>query len=89
MDPNLTDLLQLAEIEHSGWDDEFYVSIGKAAKLSGLSQSQIRYFEKSLEGITIGKREGPNKRNRVYTKRDIRLLKWVYQHTHCRHVSTY
>jgi DNA-binding transcriptional MerR regulator len=85
MDPNLTDLLQLAEIEHSGWDDEFYVSIGKAAKLSGLSQSQIRYFEKSLEGITIGKREGPNKRNRVYTKRDIRLLKWVYQ---CSNIRT-
>ncbi|MHB8597823.1 MAG: MerR family transcriptional regulator [Ktedonobacteraceae bacterium] len=56
-------------------DDEFCVSITKAAELSGLSESQIRYFE-SLQGINIGKR-GPKERNRVYTKQDVKLLCWI------------
>ncbi len=58
-------------------DDEFCVSITKAAELSGFSESQIRYFE-SLPGVNIGKR-GPKERNRVYTKQDVRLLWWVAQ----------
>ena len=44
-------------------DDEFCVSITKAAELSGLSESQIRYLE-GLQGINIGKR-GPRERNRA------------------------
>lgn len=74
----LADLLRSIEHVPVAWDNEFYVSISKAAELSGLSQSQIRYFE-SLKGVNIGKREGPNERNRVYTKRDIQLLRWVYR----------
>src|SRR5712691_1857560 len=58
-------------------DNEFYVSITKAAELSGLSESRIRYLE-SLPGVTIGKR-GPKERNRVYTKQDVKLLWWVAQ----------
>ncbi|HYU76827.1 MAG TPA: MerR family transcriptional regulator, partial [Ktedonobacteraceae bacterium] len=58
-------------------DNEFCVSITKAAELSGLSESQIRYFE-SLPGVNIGKR-GPKERNRVYTKQDVKLLWWIAQ----------
>ena len=58
-------------------DDEFCVSITKAAELSGFSESQIRYLE-SLPGVNIGKR-GPKERNRVYTKQDVKLLWWVAQ----------
>ena len=58
-------------------DDEFCVSITKAAELSGLSESQIRYLE-ALQGINIGKR-GPKERNRVYTKQDVKLLWWIAQ----------
>lgn len=74
----LEHILQNVDYEQPGWDDEFYVSISKAAELSGLSESQIRYFE-SLSGINIGQREGPKERNRVYTKRDVRLLQAVYR----------
>src|SRR5712691_9074344 len=58
-------------------DNEFYVSITKAAELSGLSESKIRYLE-GLQGINIGKR-GPKERNRVYTKQDVKLLWWIAQ----------
>ena len=58
-------------------DDEFCVSITKAAELSGLSESQIRYLE-GLQGVNIGKR-GPKERNRVYTKQDVKLLWWIAQ----------
>jgi DNA-binding transcriptional MerR regulator len=58
-------------------DDEFCVSITKAAELSGLSESQIRYLE-FLPGISIGRRR-PSERNRVYTKQDVRLLWWIAQ----------
>src|SRR5712691_3351805 len=58
-------------------DNEFCVSITKAAELSGLTESQIRYLE-SLTGVNIGKR-GPKERNRVYTKQDVKLLWWVAQ----------
>src|SRR2546423_13741 len=58
-------------------DNEFCVSITKAAELSGLSESQIRYLE-SLPGINLGKR-GPKERNRVYTKHDVKLLWWIAQ----------
>src|SRR5436305_14846863 len=58
-------------------DDEFCVSITKAAELSGLSESQIRYLE-GLPGVNIGKR-GPKERNRVYTKQDVKLLWWIAQ----------
>lgn len=58
-------------------DDEFCVSITKAAELSGFSESQIRYLE-GLPGVNIGKR-GPKERNRVYTKQDVKLLWWVAQ----------
>src|SRR5207302_9049724 len=58
-------------------DNEFCVSITKAAELSGLSESQIRYLE-SLPGINLGKR-GPKERNRVYTKQDVKLLWWIAQ----------
>ena len=78
MEDLLADLLNSIEYDSVAWDNEFYVSISKASELSGLSQSQIRYFE-SLKGVNIGKREGPNERNRVYTKRDIQLLRWVYR----------
>ncbi len=71
-------ILQNVDYEQPGWDGEFYVSISKAAELSKLSESQIRYFE-SLSGINIGQREGPKERNRVYTKRDVRLLQAVYR----------
>src|SRR5947209_7296411 len=77
MEDFLATLLQYADYEPPEWDNEFYVSISKAAGLSGLSPSQIRYFE-DLSGGVIGRREGPRARNRVYTKRDIRLLKGVY-----------
>lgn len=68
--------------EFTDWDKEFYVSISKAAELSGLSVSQIRYFENLCKnhGVAIGRREGPNDRNRVYTNRDVQLLRRVY---HC------
>jgi DNA-binding transcriptional MerR regulator len=56
--------------------DRFYVGISTAAQLSNLSESQIRYIE-SLPGITLGRREGPKRRNRVYTQRDIALLRWI------------
>lgn len=78
MEDLLADLLQSIEYDSVEWENEFYVSISKAAELSGLSQSQIRYFE-GLKGVNIGKREGPNERNRVYTMRDIQLLRWVYR----------
>lgn len=58
-------------------DDEFSVSITKAADLSGLSESQIRYLE-VLPSISIGRRR-PGERNRVYTKQDVRLLWWIAQ----------
>jgi DNA-binding transcriptional MerR regulator len=58
-------------------DNEFCVSITKAAELSGFSESQIRYLE-SLPGVNIGKR-GPKERNRVYTKQDVKLLWWIAQ----------
>jgi DNA-binding transcriptional MerR regulator len=58
-------------------DDEFCVSITKAAELSGLTESQIRYLE-GLPGVNIGKR-GPKERNRVYTKQDVKLLWWIAQ----------
>ena len=58
-------------------DDEFCVSITKAAELSRLSESKIRYLE-SLPGVNIGKR-GPKERNRVYTKQDVKLLWWIAQ----------
>ena len=58
-------------------ENEFCVSITKAAELSGFSESQIRYLE-SLSGVTIGKRR-PNERNRVYTKQDVKLLWWIAQ----------
>jgi DNA-binding transcriptional MerR regulator len=58
-------------------DDEFCVSITKAAELSGLSESQIRYLE-GLPGINLGKR-GPRERNRVYTRHDVKLLWWIAQ----------
>ncbi len=58
-------------------DNEFCVSITKAADLSGLSESRIRYLE-SLSGVNIGKR-GPKERNRVYTKQDVKLLCWIAQ----------
>src|SRR5712691_5055970 len=58
-------------------DNEFCVSITKAAELSKLSESQIRYLE-SLPGINLGKR-GPKERNRVYTKHDVKLLWWIAQ----------
>ncbi|MGH2498117.1 MAG: MerR family transcriptional regulator [Ktedonobacteraceae bacterium] len=77
------DFLQSIEYDPAEWDNEFYVSISKASDLSGLSQSQIRYFE-ALKGVNIGKREGPNARNRVYTKRDIQLLRWVYRNNAAR-----
>ncbi len=62
-------------------DKDFYVSISKAAELSKLSVSQIRYFEAlcNEKSFTFGRREGPNNRNRVYTKRDVKLLQRVYQ----------
>ncbi|HYT41587.1 MAG TPA: hypothetical protein VEP90_04535, partial [Methylomirabilota bacterium] len=59
----LEKILQNVDYESPDWGDEFYVSISKAAELSGLSESQIRYFE-SLSGINIGQREGPKARNR-------------------------
>src|SRR5437763_4535961 len=58
-------------------DDEFCVSITKASELSGLSESQIRYLE-GLPGINLGKRR-PGERNRVYTKLDVKLLRWIAQ----------
>jgi len=58
-------------------DNEFCVSITKAAELSGFSESQIRYLE-SLPGVNIGRR-GPKERNRVYTKQDVKLLWWIAQ----------
>src|SRR5438270_682466 len=58
-------------------DDEFCVSITKAAELSRLSESQIRYLEQ-LPGINVGKRR-PGERNRVYTKLDVKLLRWFAQ----------
>jgi len=58
-------------------DDEFCVSITKAAELSRLSESQIRYLE-VLPGINIGKRR-PGERNRVYTRQDVNLLRWIVQ----------
>src|SRR2546421_1538523 len=58
-------------------DDEFCVSITKAAELSRLSESQIRYLE-SLPGVNLGKR-GPKERNRMYTKQDVKLLRWIAQ----------
>src|SRR6266702_1723948 len=77
----LEKILQNVDYESPDWGDEFYVSISKASELSGLSESQIRYFESlcTQSGITLGRREGPNARNRVYTKRDVRLLRWVYE----------
>ena len=56
-------------------DDEFCVSITRAAQLSNLSESQIRYLE-NLPGVVIGRRR-PKERNRVYTKQDIQLLRWI------------
>src|SRR5437879_1650476 len=81
MEGLLDKLLQNADYVTSDWDKEFYVSISKASELSGLFESQIRYFESlcTQSGITLGRREGPNARNRVYTKRDVRLLRWVYE----------
>jgi DNA-binding transcriptional MerR regulator len=79
----LENILQNLDYEPPGWEDEFYVSIGRASELSGLSESQIRYFE-SLGGVTIGQREGPKERNRVYTRQDVRLLRAVYQCTDAR-----
>ena len=58
-------------------DNEFCVSITKAAELSGFSESQIRYLEK-LPGVDIGKR-GPQERNRIYTRQDVKLLWWIAQ----------
>src|ERR1700737_4405760 len=58
--------------------EDFCLSISKEAELSGLSESQIRYLE-GLQGINIGKR-GPKERNRVYTKQDVKLLRWIAQH---------
>ncbi len=58
-------------------ENEFCVSITKAAELSGFSESQIRYLE-SLPGANVGKR-GPKERNRVYTKQDVKLLWWIAQ----------
>src|SRR6266568_2760831 len=74
----LEKILQNVDYESPDWGDEFYVSISKAAELSGLSESQIRYFE-SLSGINIGQRAGPKARNRVYTKRNVKLLRAVYK----------
>ena len=73
----LKNILQNLDYEPPGWEDEFYVSISKAAELSGLSESQIRYFE-NLGGVNLGQREGPKERNRVYNKQDVRLLRAVY-----------
>ena len=73
----LETLLQNLDYEPPGWENEFYVSISKAAELSGLSESQIRYFE-NLGGVTLGQREGPKERNRVYNRQDVRLLRAVY-----------
>jgi hypothetical protein len=58
-------------------DDDFCVSITRAADLSGLTESQIRYLD-ALPNITIGKRR-PNERNRVYSKQDVLLLRWIYE----------
>lgn len=75
MGNRLAELLQALKHEPLDWDNEFYVGISRASHLSDLSESQIRYFE-NLPGITIGRKQG---RNREYTKRDVRLLKCVYE----------
>ncbi len=56
-------------------DDDFCVSITKAAELSGLTDSQIRYLE-TLPSITLGRRR-PGERNRVYSKLDVMMLRWI------------
>jgi DNA-binding transcriptional MerR regulator len=73
----LESILDNLDYEPPGWENEFYVSISRAAELSGLSESQIRYFE-GLSGVNVGQREGPKERNRVYSRQDVRLLRAVY-----------
>jgi len=77
MGDSFDNLLQNIPYEPPGWDEEFYVSISKASQLSGLTESQIRYLE-DLPALNIGRREGPSGRNRIYTKRDVKLLRWIY-----------
>lgn len=78
MSDPLADSLESRHDLPTSQDEDFYVSISRAVELTHLSESRIRYIEK-VSPIKIGRKGGPHGRNRVYTRRDIELLKWIAQ----------
>ena len=55
-------------------DDKKYYSIGEAARITGLEQYVLRYWEKEFPNLRPRKNRGGN---RLYTSRDIEIVNQI------------
>jgi DNA-binding transcriptional MerR regulator/GGDEF domain-containing protein len=72
--PELTDIVQQIGNEAEHWAQELLVTIGRAGAISGLKESQIRYYEElgALQPATTTGRAGSS---RLYGLSDLRRLR--------------
>jgi len=70
---DLEEIVQMLGRETERWRDQLAVSIGRASELTGLKESQIRYFEE-LEALQPQKTTEHRGASRLYTIADLRRL---------------
>jgi DNA-binding transcriptional MerR regulator len=70
---DLGEIVQMLGRETERWRDQLAVSIGRASELTGLKESQIRYFEE-IEALQPQKTTDQRGASRLYTISDLRRL---------------
>lgn len=70
---DLAEIVQMLGRETERWREQLAVSIGRASELTGLKESQIRYFEE-LEALQPHKTTDQRGASRLYTIADLRRL---------------
>lgn len=70
---DLAEIVQMLGRETERWRDQLAVSIGRASELTGLKESQIRYFEE-LDALQPQKTTEQRGASRLYTITDLRRL---------------
>lgn len=70
----LTAILERIVAESADWQRSMAVSIGRASAISGLKESQIRYFEE-LHALQPAKSTAQSGASRLYTLADLRRLR--------------
>jgi len=72
--PDLSAIIESVDREASTWQRQLSVSIGQARELTGLKDSQIRYYE-DLEALRPRKTSAQSGATRLYSLADLRRLR--------------